>query len=153
MKIIPRIMAVTLLVIFAGFLSVAQIPVKKIPAKKIKNPTTATTTPTSGIVVPSNCPCTFPSINFEGDDAKLTDRAKSILKATAETVKQNPNSLVFVSAFGISSKSGQNNCNKKLDRIRTYLFEVEGLRIDRIIVNCEFDEDIRRSLTVTLTCE
>ncbi|MBC7886675.1 MAG: hypothetical protein H7Z13_02220 [Ferruginibacter sp.] len=153
MKSLQKIIAVFLALIFINQFSAAQTTPSKKPPAKNRIPTTSVINQPTDIAVPSQCPCSFPPISFERDNPKLTDRAKSILKASAETVKQNVGSVIIVTASAISTKSGQINCQRRLDQIRVYLSEVQGLRFDRIIVNCELVEVLNDTSSILLRCE
>lgn len=153
MKRISKIIAICLILIFVNFYCEAQSTAGKKPVSKKKPPTSTINSQSPNIVVPSQCPCTFPPISFEGDNIKLTDRAKSILKASAETLKQNPESIMVIKATSLSTKSGLNNCNKKLNQAKIYLSEVQGISYDRIIIDCQIVEDANETKMMELTCE
>ena len=153
MKRILKITVFCLVLIFVNFYCVAQSKARKKPVVIKKPPTIAFNTQSTNIVVPSQCPCTFPPISFEGENIKLTDRAKSILKASAETLKQNPESFMVVKATSLSSKSGLSKCNNKLMQVKYYLSEVQGISYDRIVIDCQIVEDGNNTKIMELTCE
>ncbi len=99
------------------------------------------------------CPINFPVITFDPVNVTLTAASKTRLKSIATSIKKQPGTLLFVNTLGLSTKSGQNNCNRKLMLVKTYLSEVEGIRMNRIIVNCEFTDSVALTNEVSFTCE
>ena len=60
-----------------------------------------------------------------------------MLANVASKLKNNPSCNITVSAYPAASKASQALCNKRLDAIKTYLTEKEGISADRITTNCE----------------
>ncbi len=89
------------------------------------------------VEVAKECPCDYPSIAFKGNSIVLSADAKAMLASVAAKMKNNPDCSVTVNGYSGTSKAEQAVCNKRLDAIKVYLSEKEGISADRINVNCE----------------
>ena len=87
-------------------------------------------------VVPT-CPCDYPSILFKGNATALSGDNKAMLATVASKLKANPNCNITINGYPEASKASQANCQKRLDMIKMYLIEKEGISADRITTNCE----------------
>jgi hypothetical protein len=89
-------------------------------------------------VVPvAACPCDYPSLSFKGTATALSAENKAMLSTVASKLKANPTCTISVHGYPEASKASQANCQKRLDAIKIYLIEKEGISADRISVNCE----------------
>lgn len=83
------------------------------------------------------CPCDYPSLSFKGNSVVLSADAKAMLASVASKMKNSPDCSVTVNGYSGTSKAEQAVCNKRLDAIKMYLVEKEGISGDRISVNCD----------------
>jgi len=89
-------------------------------------------------VVPvAACPCDYPSLSFKGTATALSAENKAMLSTVASKLKANPTCTISIHGYPEASKASQANCQKRLDAIKIYLIEKEGISADRISVNCE----------------
>ncbi|MEO8823941.1 MAG: OmpA family protein [Ginsengibacter sp.] len=79
----------------------------------------------------------LPSISFKNRSSQLSNDAKAMLASAASKLKNSASCNITISAYPSASKASQALCNKRLDAIKTYLTEKEGISADRIISNCE----------------
>jgi len=85
----------------------------------------------------ANCPCDYPSLSFKGNALTLSADNKAMLATVASKMKANPNCSININGYPEASKASQANCQKRLDAIKIYLIEKEGISADRITTNCE----------------
>jgi len=83
------------------------------------------------------CPTDYPSLSFKNGNAALSADAKAMLATVAAKMKANPTCNISVTGYPEASKASQANCNKRLEAIKNYLVEKEGINADRITTNCE----------------
>jgi outer membrane protein OmpA-like peptidoglycan-associated protein len=88
-------------------------------------------------VVTPECPSDYPSISFKNNSLALSADAKSMLATCAAKLKGNPNCSITVTGYPETDKRSQAACQKRVDAIKTYLVEKEGISADRITTNCE----------------
>jgi len=60
-----------------------------------------------------------------------------MLSTAAAKLKANPNCTITVNGYPEASKASQAVAQKRLDMIRSYLVETEGISTDRISTNAE----------------
>ena len=84
-----------------------------------------------------DCPTDLPSLSFKGNSPALTADAKAMLATAAAKLKASPNCSITVTGYPETSKASQANCQKRVEAIKTYLVEKEGISADRITTNCE----------------
>ena len=84
-----------------------------------------------------NCPCDYPSLSFKGNSIVLSGDNKAMLATVASKLKANPNCMITINGYPETSKASQANCQKRLDAVKIYLIEKEGISADRITTNCE----------------
>ncbi|HMW26285.1 MAG TPA: hypothetical protein PKC51_06580, partial [Ferruginibacter sp.] len=60
-----------------------------------------------------------------------------MLATVAAKMKANPTCTITINGYPEASKASQANCQKRLDAIKKYLVEKEGISADRITTNCE----------------
>lgn len=90
-------------------------------------------------MVPANA-CNIgdlPSITFSGRSSSLSNDAKAMLATVASKLKNNPDCSITVTGYPEASKASQAMCNKRINEIKSYLTEKEGISADRVEVNCE----------------
>jgi len=87
--------------------------------------------------VVQDCPCDYPSLSFKGNATVLSGDNKAMLATVATKMKANPTCLITINGYPEASKASQANCQKRLDLIKIYLIEKEGISADRISTNCE----------------
>lgn len=83
------------------------------------------------------CPADYPSVSFKGNAASLNSDAKAMLSTVGGKLKANPNCTITINGYPEASKASQAVCQKRLDAIKMYLVETEGISADRISTNCE----------------
>jgi hypothetical protein len=83
------------------------------------------------------CPCDYPSLIYKGNATGLTNDNKAMLATVASKLKANPTCLISINGYPEASKASQANCQKRLESIKIYLIEKEGISADRITTNCE----------------
>jgi outer membrane protein OmpA-like peptidoglycan-associated protein len=86
---------------------------------------------------PPVCPSDYPSLSFKGNSAALSADAKAMLATCAAKLKASPDCSITVTGYPETSKASQANCQKRVEAIKTYLVEKEGISADRITTNCE----------------
>ena len=83
------------------------------------------------------CPTDYPSVTFSGNGATVNTDGKSMLSTVAARLKANPTCTITINGYPEASKASQAVCQRRLDAIRMYLVETEGISTDRISTNCE----------------
>ena len=81
------------------------------------------------------CPADYPSLTFKGN-AVLSKDARAMLATVAAKMKANPNCNIVVTGYPEASKASQAMCQKRVDAIKMYLTEREGISSDRITTDC-----------------
>ncbi|HUZ58921.1 MAG TPA: OmpA family protein [Hanamia sp.] len=79
----------------------------------------------------------LPSISFKSRRISISEDAKALLATVASKLKNSPACSITVTGYPAASKASQALCNKRVDAIKTYLTEKEGISSDRINTNCE----------------
>ncbi|MEO8962884.1 MAG: OmpA family protein [Ginsengibacter sp.] len=82
----------------------------------------------------------LPSISFTGrgrSGSALSNDAKAMLATVASKLKNNATCSITITGYPAASKASQALCNKRVDAIRAYLSENEGIGSDRISTTCE----------------
>ena len=79
----------------------------------------------------------LPSISFKGNTSSLTADAKAMLATIASKLKGNGNCNITVTGYPAASKASQALCGKRVEAIKMFLIEKEGISADRITTNCE----------------
>ena len=81
------------------------------------------------------CPCDYPSLGFKGNVLTLNADNRAMLATVAAKMKANPTCTITINGYPEASKASQANCQKRLDAIKKYLVEKEGISADRITTN------------------
>ncbi|MEP6583572.1 MAG: OmpA family protein [Ginsengibacter sp.] len=79
----------------------------------------------------------LPSLSFRGNSGGLSSDAKAMLATVASKLKNNADCGITVTGYPAASKASQALCNKRIDAVKAYLTEKEGISADRIDTNCE----------------
>ena len=79
----------------------------------------------------------MPSISFSGNSLGLSSDAKAMLATVASKLKSSADCTITVTGYPAASKSSQALCNRRVEAVKTYLTEMEGISAARIMVNCE----------------
>jgi outer membrane protein OmpA-like peptidoglycan-associated protein len=79
----------------------------------------------------------LPSITFRSRSISLSSDAKAMLATVASKLKNSATCNITVTGYPAASKASQALCNKRVNAIKAYLTEKEGISADRITVNCE----------------
>jgi outer membrane protein OmpA-like peptidoglycan-associated protein len=80
----------------------------------------------------------LPSISFRSrSSSALSSDAKAMLATVASKLKGSATCSITVTGYPAASKASQALCNKRVDAIKAYLTEKEGISADRINTNCE----------------
>jgi outer membrane protein OmpA-like peptidoglycan-associated protein len=79
----------------------------------------------------------LPSLSFKGNTRSLSSDAKAMLATIASKLKASAECGITVTGYPAASKASQALCNKRVEAIRMYLMETEGISGDRITTNCE----------------
>ncbi|MFT3908609.1 MAG: OmpA family protein [Ferruginibacter sp.] len=104
---------------------------------KCPDPECCKNIPPAGTKVENPCPTDYPSLSFKGISATLTNDNKAMLHNVAEKLKANPTCNITINGYPEASKASQAVCQKRVDAIKKYLVEKEGISADRITTNCE----------------
>ncbi|HEY8658423.1 MAG TPA: outer membrane beta-barrel protein [Hanamia sp.] len=79
----------------------------------------------------------LPSISFKNRSLALSSDAKAMLATVASKLKNSAGCSITVTGYPAATKASQALCNKRVNAIKAYLSEKEGISEDRIITNCE----------------
>ena len=80
----------------------------------------------------------LPSISFKGKaTTTLSKDQRMMLASVASKLKANSGCSIIITGHPMTSKASQNICNKRVDAIKKYLIEKEGISSDRITTSCE----------------
>ena len=79
----------------------------------------------------------LPSITFKSRSINISSDAKAMLATVADKLKNSATCNITVTGYPAASKASQALCNKRVNAIKAYLTEKEGISADRITVNCE----------------
>jgi outer membrane protein OmpA-like peptidoglycan-associated protein len=96
------------------------------------------------------CACDYPSLSFKGNAVTLSADEKAMLATVASKMKLGPDCSITVTGYPAASKASQAVCQKRLEAIKDYLVETEGISADRINTNCEVDGGDKN--TVDIKC-
>lgn len=74
----------------------------------------------------------LPSITFTARRTTLTRDAQAMLATVASRLRNNPNCSITVTGYPEPNKSSQSIANRRVENIKTYLTEKEGISADRV---------------------
>ena len=95
------------------------------------------------------CPCDYPTLAVKG--LKLSKDNEAMLATIATKMKANPNCNITINGYPATSKSSQAVCQKRLESIKKYLHDTQGISNDRITINCTFVKDADQN-SVDIKC-
>lgn len=78
----------------------------------------------------------LPSISFANNKTSLSNDAKIMLAGIAARLKESAACNIIINGYPAASKASQAVCNKRIESIKKYLIETEGIGADRIDTNC-----------------
>jgi OmpA family len=92
----------------------------------------------TSVVVKNECAAMdYPSLSFKGNGTALSADAKAMLATVAAKLKTSPDCSITVTGYPETSKASQAVAQKRLDAVKNYLVEKEGISADRITTNAE----------------
>lgn len=83
------------------------------------------------------CPTDYPSVSLKS--ASLNNDSKALLQTIANKLKQYPTCTISITAYSKADKKSQANTANKVDLVKTYLIEKEGISADRISTDILID--------------
>jgi len=89
----------------------------------------------------AQCPCDYPTLIYKGNTSGLSNDNRNMLATVAAKMKANPTCSITINGYPETSKASQANCQKRLETIKIYLIEKEGISADRINTNCVLPVD------------
>lgn len=85
----------------------------------------------------AKCPCQYPSMVFKGEVTTLSVESKVILDNIAKSLRRNPEGILVITMHTDATKRGQAKCDKRLNTIKQYMGEKEGISFDRTVGICD----------------
>lgn len=82
------------------------------------------------------CNLNLPSISFKGNGSSLSRDAKAMLAVVGSQLKGSASCSIVIDGYPAASKASQAICNKRVESIKNYLVETEGISAERIDTNC-----------------
>ncbi len=79
----------------------------------------------------------LPSVSFKGKTGGLSSDAKAMLATVAAKLKSSAGCSITITGYPAATKASQALCNKRLDAVKAYLSEKEGISVDRLVTNCQ----------------
>ena len=73
---------------------------------------------------------------FSNNSSVLSSNTKALLASVANQMKQNPDCNIMITGYPELSKASQALCQRRLDQIRMYLVETQGITANRISTEC-----------------
>ncbi len=97
------------------------------------------------------CPCDYPSLSFANNSSVISAATRAMLTNVAAKMKANPSCNVTIVGYPEASKASQATCQKRVESVKKYLIEKEGISADRISTNCEIGGGDKN--TVDVKCD
>lgn len=97
------------------------------------------------------CPCDYPSLSFANNSSVISAATRTMLANVAAKMKANPSCNVTIVGYPEASKASQATCQKRVESVKKYLVEKEGISADRISTNCEIGGGDKN--TVDVKCD
>jgi outer membrane protein OmpA-like peptidoglycan-associated protein/opacity protein-like surface antigen len=88
-------------------------------------------------IKPVECPSDYPSLSFKAKTTGVGADMKAMLMNVANKLKANPTCNIMINGYPEASKAAQAVCQKRLDAVKMYLVQKEGISAERISTNCE----------------
>jgi outer membrane protein OmpA-like peptidoglycan-associated protein len=85
----------------------------------------------------NTCNLNLPSISFRANRTTLSNDAKAMLASVASQMKNSANCSIVVTGYPAATKASQSLANRRVQAIKSYLTETEGISADRIDTNVE----------------
>lgn len=79
----------------------------------------------------------LPSITFSGRGTTINKDAQAMLATVASKLRNNPTCSIAVTGYPEASKASQAMANKRINAIKAYLTEKEGISADRVETSVE----------------
>ena len=98
-------------------------------------------------VVPP-CPLDYPSLTFSGRGSALNSDLRAMLATVAAKMKVSPACNITITGYPEASKSAQALCQKRVEEIKKYLVETQGISADRISTDCVVDGGDRNTIDI-----
>ena len=83
------------------------------------------------------CPADYPSLIYKGNSAGLSADVKALIAVVAAKLKANPKCNITLNGYPEASKAAQAVCQQRLDAVKLYLVQKEGIGAERVTTNCE----------------
>ena len=83
------------------------------------------------------CPADYPSLSYKGNSAGLSTDIKALLAVVAAKLKANPKCNISINGYPEASKAAQAVCQQRVDAVKMYLVQKEGISAERVSTNCE----------------
>ncbi len=84
-----------------------------------------------------DCVSSLPSVSFASSKSNLSIDTQQLLGNVSGKMKNSPKCSILITGYPAASKSGQYLCNKRVDALKKFLIENQGISADRIRTNCE----------------
>jgi hypothetical protein len=94
------------------------------------------------------CRCDYPTLIYKGSTTGLSNDNRNMLARVSAMLKENPDCKISINGYPQASKAAQANCQKRLETIKIYLIEKEGISADRITTNCEVGAGDKNSIDI-----
>jgi hypothetical protein len=94
------------------------------------------------------CRCDYPTLIYKGNTSGLSNDNRNMLAKVSSMLKENPDCKISLNGYPEASKTSQASCQKRLETIKIYLIEKEGISADRIITNCEVGAGDKNSVDI-----
>ena len=124
-------------------------PVNEVGVGHCPDPECCSKLPVKEVVVDKTCPCDYPTLTVKG--LTLSKDNQAMLAMVAAKMKANPTCNITLNGYPGTSKSSQSVCQKRLDAIKSYLKDTEGISADRITTNCTYVKDADQNV-VDIKC-
>lgn len=79
----------------------------------------------------------LPSITFRANSNALGNDQTAMLATIASRLRNNPTCSIVVTGYPVASKASQSLANRRVNAIKAYLTEKEGISADRVETNIE----------------
>lgn len=94
------------------------------------------------------CPSNYPSLIFKDNASGLNNDNKSLLMSVGAKLKSNPKCSIIINGYPEASKAAQALCQQRVDAVKLYLVQKEGISTDRIATSCEVGGGDKNTLDI-----
>lgn len=98
-----------------------------------------------------DCPTDFPSVSFKGNASTLAADSKALLSSVAAKLKANPSCNITINGYPEASKASQAVSQKRLEAVKLYLVQTEGISAERISTNNEIGGGDKNTVDIKST--